>query len=182
MTEKEKMLAGLPYDAWVTELHDDRMRAKSLCHQFNMADPTDLEARMSILAGLLCIKDKAHMEPNFFCDYGYNISVGSNFYSNHNLTIIDVCKVTIGDNVMFGPHVIVSTAAHPIDAAERRKTEFGAPITIGNDVWLGGNVSVLPGITIGDNCVIGAGSVINKDIPANTVAVGIPCKVVKSLT
>ena len=108
--------------------------------------------------------------------------MGSNFYSNHNLTIIDVCKVTIGDNVMFGPHVIVSTAAHPIDPAERRKTEFGAPITIGSDVWLGGNVSVLPGITIGDNCVIGAGSVINKDIPANTVAVGIPCKVVKSLT
>ncbi len=182
MTEKEKMLAGLPYDAWDPELHEDRMRAKSMCHRFNMADPTDLAGRMAILAGLLSIKDKAHIEPVFFCDYGYNIVLGSNFYANHNLTIVDVCEVTIGDNVMFGPQVMISTATHPIDARERRKTEYGEPITIGNDVWLGGCVSVLPGVSIGDNCVIGAGSVVNRDIPANTVAVGNPCRVKKAVS
>ena len=118
---------------------------------------------------------------NFFCDYGYNIEIGSNFYSNHNLTIVDVCKVTIGDNVLIAPHVMISTGTHPIDPIERQKTEYGSPITIGNNVWIGGNVSVLPGVTIGDNCVIGAGSVVNRDIPANSVAVGNPCRVIRTI-
>lgn len=181
MTEKEKMLAGLPYDVWEETLLNDRMNAKAICHQFNLADPTKLDERMAILSELLCIKDKAHIEPNFFCDYGYNIEIGSNFYSNHNLTIVDVCKVTIGNNVLFGPHVMISTGTHPIDPIERQKTEFGASISIGNDVWLGGNVSVLPGVRIGNNCVIGAGSVVNRDIPDNSVAVGNPCRVIKSV-
>ncbi|WP_419533217.1 sugar O-acetyltransferase [Endozoicomonas sp.] len=180
-SEKEKMLAGMPYDAWESELLSDRMRAKSLCARFNMADPTDLDGRMAILRDLLSIKDTAHMEPNFFCDYGYNIEIGSNFYSNHNLTIVDVCKVTIGDNVLIAPHVMISTGTHPIDPIERQKTEYGSPITIGNNVWIGGNVSVLPGVTIGDNCVIGAGSVVNRDIPANSVAVGNPCRVIRTI-
>lgn len=181
MTEQEKMLAGLPYDAWDKQLLKDRAIAKSLCHQFNLFDPCELEQRMEILATIINIKDKAHIEPNFFCDYGYNITLGDNFYSNHNLTIIDVCAVTIGDNVMIGPHVMISTGTHPIDPIERQKTEYGLPITIGNNTWLGGNVSVLPGVTIGDNCVIGAGSVVNKDIPSNSVAVGKPCRVIKKI-
>ncbi|PQJ89220.1 sugar O-acetyltransferase [Aliivibrio sifiae] len=181
MTEKEKMLAGLPYDAWDEILLNDRMNAKVQCHQFNLADPTKLDERVGILKKLLCIKDNAHMEPNFFCDYGYNIEIGSNFYSNHNLTIVDVCKVTIGNNVLFGPHVMISTGTHPLDPIERQKTEYGASISIGNDVWVGGNVSILPGVKIGNNCVIGAGSVVNRDIPDNSVAVGNPCRVIKSV-
>ncbi|WP_392339789.1 sugar O-acetyltransferase [Moritella marina] len=181
VTEKEKMLAGLPYDAWEETLLKDRMRAKSICHQFNMHDPVKLDERMAILKGLLSIKGAAHMEPNFFCDYGYNIEIGSDFYANHNLTIIDVCKVTIGNNVLFGPHVMISTGTHPLDPIERQKTEYGSAITIGNDVWVGGNVSILPGVTIGDNCVIGAGSVVTRDIPNNSVAVGNPCRVMKSV-
>lgn len=181
MSEKEKMLAGHPYNAWDDVLLKDRMNAKAVCHQFNLADPTQQNERMALLKGLLLIKDQAHMEPNFFCDYGYNIEIGENFYSNHNLTIVDVCKVTIGNNVMFGPHVMISTGTHPIDPIERQQTEYGMPITIGHNVWVGGNVSILPGVTIGDNCVIGAGSVVTRDIPENSVAVGNPCRVMRSV-
>ncbi|WP_413495158.1 sugar O-acetyltransferase [Shewanella baltica] len=180
-TEKQKMLAGQPYKAWDDELLAERMRAKSVCHQFNLAEPTQLDARMDHLRGLLDIQHCGHIEPNFFCDYGYNIHIGKQFYANHNLTILDVCSVSIGDNVMFGPHVMISTATHPIDPIARQTTEYGAPIQIGNNVWLGGNVCVLPGVTIGDNCVIGAGSVVNKSIPANCVAAGNPCKVIKPI-
>lgn len=181
MTEKEKMLNGLPYGAWDEVLFKERMHAKAVCHQFNNFDPTKLNERMKLLSNLLYMKGEAHIEPIFFCDYGYNIEVGENFYSNHNLTILDVCKVKIGSNVLIGPHVMISTATHPLDPLERRETEYGKDITIGNDVWIGGNVSILPGVTIGNNCVIGAGSVVNKDIPNNSVAVGNPCKIIKSV-
>ena len=181
MTEKEKMIAGQAYDAWDQELLNDRMKAKSLCHQFNMANPSQLEQRMAILANLLSFKAPAHMEPNFFCDYGYNITIGDHFYANHNVTILDVCPVSIGDHVLLGPNVIISTASHPIDPIKRQQVEYGSAITIGHHVWIGGNVSILPGVTIGDNCVIGAGSVVNKNIPANSVAVGNPCRVIKSI-
>ncbi|AQQ67053.1 maltose acetyltransferase [Microbulbifer agarilyticus] len=181
MTEKEKMLAGLPYDAWDETLLSERMAAKSICHRFNTYDPTKLNERMALLSDFLTMKGSAHIEPNFYCDYGYNIRLGNNFYSNHNLTILDVCTVDIGDNVLLGPQVMISTATHPIDALERSTTEYGKPISIGSDVWIGGNVSILPGVSIGSNCVIGAGSVVNKNIPANCVAVGSPCKVVKSV-
>lgn len=181
VTEKQKMLAGQPYDAWDEELVRERMHAKSVCHRFNQFAPTSLVERMGLLLGILSLRDKAHIEPNFFCDYGYNIKIGSNFYSNHNLTILDVCPVTIGDNVMVGPQVMISTATHPIDPLERRTTEYGAPIRIGDDVWIGGNVSILPGITIGHRCVIGTGSVVTKDIPENSVAVGNPCRVIRTI-
>ena len=181
MTEKEKMLAGLPYEAWDEQLFNERMNAKAICHKFNLHDPRERDERMTLLASLLTMKGNAYMEPNFYCDYGYNIELGHNFYSNHHLTILDVCKVSIGDNVMFGPHVMISTATHPIDPIKRRDTEFGKPIIIGNDVWIGGNVSILPGVTIGHNCVIGAGSVVVHDIPDNSVAVGNPCKVKKAV-
>lgn len=181
MTEKEKMLAGLPYEAWDDVLFQERMHAKTICHQFNAYDPVKRDERMALIKDLLVCKGNVYMEPNFFCDYGYNIELGNNFYSNHNLTILDVCRVVIGDNVMLGPHVMISTATHPIDPIERRSTEFGRPITIGNDVWIGGNVSILPGVSIGNNCVIGAGSVVNRDIPDNSVAAGNPCRVKKSI-
>ncbi|CAM3718041.1 sugar O-acetyltransferase [Parendozoicomonas haliclonae] len=181
MTEKEKMLAGLPYDAWEETLLNERTHAKVVCHRFNHADPAKPDERMAILGELLVIKDKAHMEPNFFCDYGYNITLGSNFYANHNLTIVDVCPVTFGDNILIGPHVMISAGGHPVDPVERMSVEFGKPVSIGNNVWIGGNVSILPGVEIGDNCVIGAGSVVNKSIPANSVAVGNPCRVIKTV-
>ncbi|MCW8126430.1 sugar O-acetyltransferase [Microbulbifer halophilus] len=180
-SEKDKMLAGQPYVATDAELVAARMRAKSLCHRFNIADPTDLPARMAPLRDLLELAGEAHIEPNFFCDYGFNICIGESFYANHNLTILDVCRVEIGANVLFGPGVMLSAATHPLDPVERLTTESGAPIRIGDSVWLGGNVAVLPGVTIGDNCVIGAGSVVNRDIPSNTLAVGNPCRVVREL-
>ncbi len=122
------------------------------------------------------------VEQPFYCDYGYNISVGDRFYANHNLVILDEAEVTFGDNVFVAPNCAFYTAGHPLDAVERnRGIEYARPITVGNNVWIGGNVCVLPGVTIGDNCVIGAGSVVVKDIPANSVAAGNPCKVIKTL-
>lgn len=180
-SEKEKMLAGLPYDAWDPQLLNERMRAKAYCHKFNLADPTLLDERMAILSDLLHVEGTAHLEPNFYCDYGYNVHLGDNFYANHNLTIIDVCKVDIGTNVLIAPHVLISTGTHPTNPVERRSTEYGKPIKIGNDVWIGGNASILPGVTIGDRVVIGAGSVVNKDIPSDSIAVGNPCRVIKKL-
>ncbi len=181
-TEKQKMLAGLAYDAWDEVLLAARNQAKLVCHQFNLLSPLDNDKRQAMLKTLLNITGHCHIEANFFCDYGTNITIGDNFYANHNLVILDVCEVKIGSNVMFGPNVMLSTASHPIDPIARRNTEFGKPITIGNDVWLGGNVSVLPGITIHDNTVIGAGSVVNKDIAGNGVYAGNPCRFIKPIT
>lgn len=181
MTEKEKMLAGLPYLPGDAELLAERMLAKSRCHAFNHSDPTQPQQRMTLLSDLLQLGENAYLEPNFFCDYGYNIRTGKNFYANHNLTILDCCPVTIGDNLMIAPHVLISTATHPTDALERRVTEYATAITIGNDVWIGGNATILPGVNIGDNVVIGAGSVVTRDIPSNSVAVGNPCRVIKAL-
>ena len=124
-----------------------------------------------------------YIEPPFHCDYGYNISIGQNFYSNYNCTILDCAQVTIGNNVLFGPNVSLFTAGDPIHPAPRNEgIEYAFPITIGNNVWIGGGVIVNPGITIGDNVVIGSGSVVTKDIPSNVIAVGNPCKVLKEIT
>ncbi|MBQ0059589.1 MAG: sugar O-acetyltransferase [Lachnospiraceae bacterium] len=119
----------------------------------------------------------------FYCDYGCNISVGDNFYTNHNVTILDGAPVTFGDNVFIAPNCVFSTAGHPIDAEQRNQgLEIALPITVGNNVWIGTQVSVLPGVTIGDNTVIGAGSVVNKDIPSGVVAAGNPCRVIREIT
>ena len=182
MTEKEKMLAGQEYDAWEPELLELRANAKQMCHQFNQLCPSETEKRNTLIRALISASGQCHIEANFFCDYGINIEVGDNFYANHNLVILDVCKVKIGNNVMFGPNVMLSTATHPLDPIARRSTEYGKPICIGDDVWLGGNVSVLPGITIGDKAVIGAGSVVTKDIAGNGVYAGNPCRFIKPIS
>ena len=177
MTEKEKMINGDFYNASDKQLLKEREYAKDLCFEFNSLKPSERERRFEIITKLLgkCSKN-TWIESSFYCDYGYNISVGENFYSNHNLVILDVCKVTIGDNVFVAPNVGIYTATHPTDTKARISgLEFGKPITIGNNVWIGGNVVILPGVTIGDNVVIGAGSVVTKDIPKDVVAVGNPC-------
>ena len=184
MTEKEKMLAGKIYDASADqELIDDRLRAKDLCYEYNALRPSRVEKREEILRELFgTTKDTFFIEQPFLCDYGYNIEVGEKFYSNHNLVILDANKVKFGDNVYIGPNCGFYTSGHPFEADDRNQgLEYSKPIEIGNNVWIGGNVSVLPGIKIGDNCIIGAGSIVTKDIPEDSLAVGNPCKVIKNI-
>lgn len=185
MTEKEKMLAGLLYDAnYDAQLINERNEAKELCFIYNQLPPSKLEERKDIIKKLIKKTGKQfYIEPSFFVDYGYNIEIGENFYSNHNLVILDAAKVSFGDNVFIAPNCGFYTAGHPFDVAQRNAgLEYAHPITVGNNVWIGGNVTVLPGVTIGDNTVIGGGSVVTKDIPAGVVAVGNPCRVLREIT
>ncbi len=183
-SQKEKMLSGELYDAGQDgNLFNDRIKCKTLCQKYNNLPIENLEERKEIIKKILFSTGKNfHIEQTFFCDYGYNISIGENFYSNHNLVILDCAKVEFGNNVFIGPNCGFYTAEHPLDVERRIKgLEYAKPIKVGNNVWLGGNVVVLSGVTIGDNSVIGAGSVVTKDIPKNTVAVGNPCRVIKKL-
>ena len=184
MTEKEKARLGLLYDAnYDEELLADRRRCKELCFQFNQLSPLK-ELEQKEIIGKLFGKTKENfcVTAPFYCDYGYNIEIGENFYSNHNLVILDGAKVEIGDNVFIAPNCCITTAGHPINIDERnRGLEYAYPIKIGNNVWIGAGVNILPGVTIGDNVTIGAGSVVNKSIPANSIAVGNPCKVIKTI-
>ncbi len=179
--EKEKMLNGELYNSTDKDLVADRLYAKSLCYEYNKLQYSERREMNDIISNLFYkVGENFNIEPNFFCDYGYNIEIGENFYSNHNLVILDCAKVTFGDNVMIGPNCGFYTAGHPIDAKTRNTLlEFAKPITVGDNVWFGGNVTVNPGVTIGDNCVIGSGSVVTKNIPTNTVAAGNPCKVIR---
>ncbi len=184
MTEKEKMLSGKLYIAKDKELAQDNKMARRLTRLFNQTDENEFDKRIAYLKELFGLTgENIWIEPTFHCDYGRHIFIGENFYANYDCIIIDVCPVTIGDNVFFGPRVCVYTAAHPIDA-EIRATglEYGKPVTIGNDVWVGGNTVINPGITIGSNVVIGSGSVVTKNIPSGVVAVGNPCKVLRPIT
>lgn len=184
MSEKEKCRKGLLYDGnYDQDLKLERIKAKTLCQKYNNIAYENFEAKNKIITELLGkTAGDFLIEPSFYCDYGYNIEIGENFYSNHNLVILDPAKVTFGDNVFIGPNCGFYTAQHPLDIETRNKgLEYAHPIKVGNNVWIGGNVVVLPGVTIGDNCTIGAGSVVVKNIPANTVAVGNPCKVIKVL-
>jgi len=184
MTEKEKMLSGSLYRPEDEELSALRYNARSLCCVFNQTNENQKKYRQSIIRELLGhMGDNVNIHPSFHCDYGFPITVGSNFYANYDCIILDVCPVTIGDNVMFGPRVCIYTAGHPLDAEIRASgVEFGAPVTIGNNVWIGGNTVINPGVTIGDNVVIGSGSVVTKNIPDNVVAVGNPCRILRALT
>ncbi len=184
MTEKEKMLAGMIYDAnYDPALIAERLECKELCRDYNEMRPKDLAGREVLLRRLLgSVKRSILIEQPFYCDYGYNIRVGENFYANHNMVILDGAPVTFGDNVFIAPNCGFYTAGHPLEAAERNKgLEYARPITVGNNVWIGAGVQVLPGVSIGDNCVIGAGSVVNRDIPANSLAAGNPCRVIRAI-
>ena len=184
MSEKEKMLLGEIYDAnYDEELMNERIKAKDLCYEYNHLKPSQTNERIEIMKKILGkTKDNFLIEQSFECYYGYNIEIGENFYSNHNLVILDANKVVFGDNVFIGPNCGFYTAGHPLDAETRNKgLEYAKPIKVGNDVWFGGNVVVLPGVKIGNNVVIGAGSVVTKDIPENSIAVGNPCKVIKNI-
>lgn len=183
-SEKEKMIAGKPYLPGGKELSIDRMQAKEVCHDINTLSPREVAKRNKAFKKLFGKTSKRfYIEPPFYCDYGYNIEVGNNFYANHNLVVLDCAKVCIGDNVMIAPNVALYTAGHPIHHELRnQEIEYALPITIGNNVWIGGNVVVNPGVTIGDNTVIGSGSVLTKDIPSNVIAVGNPCKVLRQIT
>ncbi len=184
MSEKEKMLNGELYDANYNEdLMKERIIAKDKCFEHNNLKPSLIEERQKIIKELFgSIKGNFLIEQPFVCDYGYNIKIGERFYANHNLIILDANKVEFGDNVFIGPNCGFYTSGHPLDSERRNKgLEFAKPIKVGSNVWFGGNVIVLPGVKIGDNVVIGAGSVVTKDITSNTVAVGSPCKVIREI-
>ena len=184
MTEKERMLSGKLYLAQDEELARYNKKGKVLTRLFNNSTEEQQDYRIRLLKELFeSTGENLYIEPPFRCDYGCNISVGENFYANYDCIIIDVCKVKIGKNVMFGPRVSVFTAGHPIDADVRNTfLEFGKPITIGDNVWIGGNTVINCGVTIGNNVVIGSGSVVTKDIPDNVIAVGNPCRVLREIT
>ena len=185
MDQRERMLSGLPYKAWQDGLLEQREACKAVIYELNQLRPEEQRERMPALVKKLFGKTGKNIwvEPPFHCDYGWNIEVGENFYANYGLTILDVGKVTIGDNVQIAPYVQITTAGHPVHPASRNSGyEYGIPITIGNNVWLGGGVIVLPGVTIGDNAVIGAGSVVTRDVPANVIAAGNPCRVIRPIT
>ncbi len=184
MTEKEKMLLGEIYNAnYDEELIKERQIVKDLCYEYNKIKPSSMNERKEKIKSILGkTKDNFLIEQPFVCDYGYNIEIGENFYANHNLVILDANKVKFGDNVFIAPNCGFYTAGHPINADMRKEgLEYAKPIEIGNDVWIDGNVAVLPGVKIGNNVVIGAGSIVNKDIPSNSVAVGNPCRVIKEI-
>lgn len=183
-SEKDKMLNQEYYICWDNELTEERERAKDLLFEFNNMKPSERSERNQIIQKLFhSVGENAWIESPFNCDFGYNITVGDNFYANTNCTILDCTKVTIGNNVLIGPNVSLYTPNHAMDADERKAGyERSLPINIGDNVWISGSVTIVPGVTIGDNTIIGAGSVVTKDIPANVIAAGVPCRVIRPIT
>ena len=183
MTQRERMASGALYDAGDGDLVQARFRAKALVRRYNQTTEEELPLRQALLGELLGgMGEGVWIEPPFRCDYGFHIFLGSGFYANYDCIILDVCPVTIGERVLLGPRVGIYTAAHPLDAAVRATgAEYGAPVTIGDDVWVGGNAVICPGVTIGTGSVIGAGSVVTRDIPPGVVAAGNPCRVLRPI-
>ncbi len=184
MDQKERMLAGLPYKAWLDGLEEERLECKKKIYEYNMLPPGQWDRMTEIIKSILGkAGENVYIEPPFRCDYGYNVEVGENFYANYNLIIIDVAKVTIGKNALLAPNVAIYTAGHPIHPESRNSGyEYGIPVTIGDNVWIGGNTVIMPGVDIGGNVVIGAGSVVTKDVPSWSIAAGNPCRVLRKLT
>ncbi len=181
MTEKERMLAGKLYQARDPELMADHDRKHQLLRQINTAERSELPSLFRALLGAW--GDNSWIEPPFYCDYGSHIFIGAHFYANYDCIILDVCPVTIGDDVFLGPRVCIYTATHPIDAGVRNtELESGIPVRIGSSVWVGGNTVINPGVTVGDNVVIGSGSVVTHSIPSGVVAAGNPCRVIRPIT
>lgn len=179
-SEKEKCRLGLLYDANNdSELIAERLAIKQKCHEYNHLSPLQTNERTAILREILgTTGESLIIEQPFYCDYGYNIHIGENFFANFNLVILDEAPVTFGDNVFIAPNCGFYTAGHPLEIDLRNAgLEYARPITVGNNVWIGANVTVLPGVTIGDNTTIGAGSVVTRDIPSNVVAAGNPCRI-----
>ena len=177
--EYKKMISGELYEQF--KLNHLLINCKEILYDYNNLRPKDSEKREEIIKKLFRkTGEDFNIESPFFCDYGFNITIGEKFYANHNLVILDGAEVTFGDNVFIGPNVGIYTAGHPIDVETRNKgLEYAKKITIGNNVWIGGNVCIMPGVTIGDNVTIGAGAVVTKDVPSNVTAFGNPCKVHK---
>ena len=181
-TERDKMLAGELYDPFDPELAAARVKARDLCQALNATREADEQERRRILVDLFGAGgDQVWMQPPFYCDYGTNIFLGTRVFFNFNCVVLDVCAVRIGDYTLFGPSVQIYTAMHPLDPVLRRTQEFARPVTIGSDVWVGGAAVICPGVTIGSRAVIGAGSVVTRDIPENVFAAGNPCRVIRTL-
>jgi len=182
-TELEKMLAGELYDPLDPALVAARDRARDLCQDLNATREADVVLRRRILTDLFGSGgDAVWMQPPFFCDYGSNIYLGKKVFFNFNCVVLDVCEVRIGDHTLFGPSVQIYTAMHPMNHELRRKQEYAKPIKIGSDVWVGGAAVICPGVTIGSRTVIGAGSVVTRDVPDGVFAAGNPCRVVREIT
>lgn len=181
-SEKEKMIAGEFYDPFDAELVQARERARDLCQDLNATREKDHDVRRGILKRLFGAGgNSVWMQPPFYCDYGCNIHLGERVFFNFNCVVLDVCEVKVGDFTLFGPAVQIYTATHPMNAALRRKQESGKPIEIGSDVWVGGGAIICPGVKIGSKSVIGAGSVVTKDVPDGVFAVGNPCRVIRDI-
>jgi maltose O-acetyltransferase len=181
-TERQKMLAGELYDPMDIELVEGRARARDLCQWLNASREVEQEKRRTILTELFGRGgESVWMQPPFFCDYGSNIELGERVFFNFNCVVLDVCSVKIGDFTLFGPGVQILTPMHPLNAEQRRKEEFGKPIEIGSDVWIGGGAIILPGVRVGSRTVIGAGSIVTRDIPEGMFAAGNPCRVVREI-
>lgn len=183
MTNRERRDKNMAYKV-DDDLFEDIKAVRTKMKEFNSLDPTDFEKMRAVMATILgSTGENCTVYQPFTCDYGYNISVGDNFFANYNCTVLDVGKVTIGDNVMLAPNVAIYTAGHPVHPQARNsRYEYGIPVKIGNNVWVGGNSVIAPGVTIGDNSVIGAGSVVVKDIPSGVIAAGNPCRVIREIT
>ena len=181
-TERQKMLAGDLYDPLDADLSVGRRRARDLLHDLNQTREGEEELRRRILSELFGSGgDSVYLEPPFYCDYGVNIDLGERVFFNFNCVVLDVCQVTIGSHAFIGPAVQIYTPLHPLEAKLRRTQEYGRPVTIGDDVWIGGGAIILPGVTIGSRTVIGAGSVVSRDLPDDVLAVGNPCRVVRRI-
>ena len=181
-SERDKMLAGDLYDPADADLHAGRLRARALCRELANADPHDAARTRQIATALLGRPVDAVLTPPFFCDYGVNIELGTQVYFNVNCVVLDVAPVRIGSHTLMGSAVQIYTAMHPMDAAERRRgLESGLPVVIGADVWIGGGAIVCPGVRIGDGTIVGAGSVVTRDLPAGVFAAGNPCRVIRPL-
>ena len=183
MSERRKMVAGELYDPLDSELVAARTRARNLCQLLNATTEAETETRRRIVQELFGAGgDSVWVQPPFFCDYGTNIELGERVFFNFNCVVLDVCPVRIGSFTLFGPSVQILTPMHPWNAAQRRREESGKPIEIGEDVWVGGGAIILPGVRIGARAVIGAGSVVTRDIPGDVFAAGNPCRVMRQIT
>lgn len=183
MDTRERMKSGKLYFCTDEEIAKEQLKCLDLLYDFNRTRPTEMEKRRELLKVILAeVGENCYIEPPLHANWGRNTHFGSNIYANFNLTLVDDTDIYVGDSVMFGPNVTVATAGHPVDPELRRKVaQFNIPVRIGNNVWIGAGAVLLPGITIGDNSVIGAGSIVTKDIPANVVAVGNPCRVLREI-